>query len=72
MRSIGGLQVHEGCRGVGQLPGLVREWQDGPSLAQVRRCLPTQSVLMNIQNTVSVFEVINIYLRLTVRSSLEV
>ena len=72
MRSIGGLQVPEGCRGVGQLPGLVREWQDGPSLAQVRRCLPTQSVLMNIQNTVSVFEVINIYLRLTVRSSLEV
>ena len=72
MRSIGGLQVPEGCRGVGQLPGLVREWQDGPSLTQVRRCLPTQSVLMNIQNTVSVFEVINIYLRLTVRSSLEV
>ena len=72
MRSIGGLQVPEGCRGVGQLPGLVREWQDGPSLAQVRRCLPTQSVLMNIQNTVSVFEVINVYLRLTVRSSLKV
>jgi len=39
VRSIGGLQVHEGCRGVGPLPGLVREWQDGPSLAQVQRCL---------------------------------
>ena len=72
MWCIGDPLVHEGSSDVGQLPGLVREWQDGPSLAQVQRCLPTQSVLMNIQNTVSVFEVINIYLRLTVRSSLEV
>ena len=71
MRSIGGLQVHEGCRGVGPLPGLVRERQNGPYLGQVRRCLLPQLVLVNIQNTVSVFKIINIYRRLTAWSPLE-
>ena len=68
---IGDHLVHEGSSDVGQLQGLVRERQTGPYLGQVRRCLLTQSVLVNIQNTVSVFKVINIYLRLTAWSSLE-
>ena len=55
--------VHEGSSDVGQLPGLVRERQNGPYLGQVRRCLLTQLVLVNIQNTVSVFKIINIHLK---------